>query len=46
MIKVMHLINEVCDSNPEYFKGKSIASIAVINPEFGENNSLPVSDLR
>lgn len=46
MIKVMHLINEVCDSNPEYFKGKNIGSIAVINPEFGENNSLPVADLR
>jgi hypothetical protein len=46
MIKVMHLINEICESNPEYFKGKTIGSISVINPEFGENNSRPINELR
>lgn len=47
MIKAMHIINMVCDENPEYFKGKSIGSLQVINPmRAGENNSLPVDTLR
>ena len=46
MMKAMHIINTVCDENPEYFKGKSIGSMQVINPRFGENNSLPINTLR
>jgi hypothetical protein len=47
MVKAMHIINMVCEENPEYFKGKSIGSVQVINPmRGGENNSLPVNTLR
>ena len=46
MLKCMHIVNSICDENPQYFTGKSIASIQVVNPTFGENNSVPVNVLR
>lgn len=45
LLKVVHLINSIADSNPEYFKDKKIGNIQVVNPEFGENNSVPVTTL-
>lgn len=45
MMKVIHLLNSIQESNPEYFNGKSIGSIQVVNPTFGENNSIPIQTL-
>lgn len=39
MIKAVHLINCVQDSNPEFFADKTIQVTTCINPMFGENNS-------
>lgn len=38
MIKAIHLINCIQDSNPEFFTDKTIASVVCINPMFGLNN--------
>ena len=46
LMKCMHIINSIADSNPEFFRDKTIGSIQVINPQFGENNSVPIKTLQ
>lgn len=45
MLKAVHIINMIAEASPEYFKDKNIGNISVLNPEFGENNSVPVTVL-
>jgi len=46
LLKAMHIINMIADENTEYFRDKSIGSMRVINPEFGENQPVPINTLR